>query len=76
MTGNDLSKYLTRFLSTIDILKLMLVGDDLEKVFEKLDNMFMVFILHCHTKEYVIIKHQALTNTIIPKVEELIDRFT
>jgi len=54
----------------------MLVGDDLEKVFEKLDNMFMVFILHCHTKEYVIIKHQALTNTIIPKVEELIDRFT
>jgi len=76
MTGNDLSKYLTRVVSTIDILKLMMVGDDLKKVFEKLDNMFMMFIPHCLTKEYDIVKHKALTNTTIPKVEELIDRLT
>jgi hypothetical protein len=32
MTGNNLSKYLTRVQSTIDIIKLMLDGDDLKKM--------------------------------------------
>jgi len=36
MTDNDLSEYLTRAQSTIDGLKLMLVGDDVKKVLEKL----------------------------------------
>ena len=76
MTDNVLSEYLTRAQSTIDGLKLMLVGDDLKKVLEKLDNMFMVFILHGLPKEYATVKDQALTNITIPTVEELIDRLT
>ena len=76
MTDNDLSEYLARAQSTIDGLKLMLVDDDLKKLLEKLDNMFMVFILHGLPKEYAAIRDQALTNTSIPTVEELIDRLT
>jgi len=52
----------------------MKVRDDLKKVVEKLDNMFMVFILHDLPKEHATIKDQALTNIVIPTVEVLIDR--
>ncbi|GAU10062.1 hypothetical protein TSUD_423020, partial [Trifolium subterraneum] len=76
MTDHDLSKYLARAQSTIDGLKLMLVNDDPKKVLEKLDNMFMVFILHGLPREYGAVRDQALTNTTIPTVEELIDRLT
>lgn len=50
--------------------------DDVKKVLEKLDNMFTVFILHSLPKEYATVKDQALTNTTIPTVEEIIDRLT
>ncbi|KAK2418425.1 putative mitochondrial protein [Trifolium repens] len=76
MTDNDLSEYLARAQSTIDGLKLMLVSDDPKKVLEKLDNMFMVFILHGLPREYGAVRDQALTNTTIPTVENLIDRLT
>ncbi|GAU20878.1 hypothetical protein TSUD_120700 [Trifolium subterraneum] len=54
----------------------MLVNDDPKKVLEKLDNMFMVLILHGLPREYGAVRDQALTNTTIPTVEELIDRLT
>ncbi|XP_050894398.1 uncharacterized protein LOC127101108 [Lathyrus oleraceus] len=74
MNGHDLLEYLTHAQSTINGLKLMLVSDDITKVLGKLDNMFMVFVLHSLPKEYSSVKDQALTNTTIPMVEELIDR--
>lgn len=74
MNDQDLSKYLTHAQSIIDGLKIMLVSDDTTKILGKLDNIFMVFVLHDLSKEYNSIKDQTLTNTTIPIVEELIDR--
>ncbi|KAI5398191.1 hypothetical protein KIW84_063832 [Lathyrus oleraceus] len=74
MNDQDLSEYLTSAQSTIDGLKLMLISDDITKILGKLDNMFMLFVLHGLSKEYSSVKEQVLTNTTIPTVEELIDR--
>lgn len=74
MDDQDLSEYLTCAQSSIDDLKLMLVSDDITKILGKLDNMLMVFVLHGLSKEYTSVKDQALTNTTIHTVEELIDR--
>lgn len=73
MNDQDLSEYLTRAQSIIDGLKLMLVSDDIMKILGKLDNIFMVFVLHGLSKEYSSVKDQALTSTTIHMVEELID---
>src|SRR4051812_5225698 len=51
----------------------MMVSDDITKVLE-LDNMCMVFVLHALSNKYSSVKDQALTNTTISIVEELIDR--
>lgn len=50
----------------------MPISDDITKTLEKLDNMFIMFVLHGFPKEYSLVKYQALTNTTIPTVEELI----
>nr|KYP52075.1 hypothetical protein KK1_025985 [Cajanus cajan] len=71
---NDLPTYLNRAQSTIDELKLMLVSDDPQQILNKLDNMFMVFILQGLHKDYGSVRDQILTNPVIPTVEELIDR--
>lgn len=48
----DLPSYLNKAQSTIEELKLRLVGDDLQKLLDKVENMFMVFIFHClHKRE-------------------------
>ncbi|KAI5389623.1 hypothetical protein KIW84_075059 [Lathyrus oleraceus] len=73
INDQDLSEYLTRAQSTIDGLKLMLVIDDIMKMLGKLDNMFMVFLLHGISKECSLVKDQSLINTTIPTVEKLID---
>lgn len=54
MTNQDLFDYLARAQSTIDVLKLMLVSDDLilKQVLVKFGNMIMVFILHSVPKEH------------------------
>lgn len=52
----------------------MMVSDNIMKILGRLNNMFMVFVLHDLSKEYSSVKGQALTNTTIPTVEELIDR--
>lgn len=70
MNDQDLSEYLTCAQSTIDDLKLMLISDDITKILDKLDNMFMVFVLHGLSKEYSSVKDQGLSNTTIPTVEE------
>ncbi|XP_029125187.1 uncharacterized protein LOC109815938 isoform X2 [Cajanus cajan] len=74
MVDNDLPTYLNRAQSTIDELKLMLVSDDPQQILNKLDNMFMVFILQGLHKDYGSVRDQILTNPVIPTVEELIDR--
>lgn len=51
MNDQDLLEYLTRAHSTIDSLKLMLVS-----ILRKLNNMFVVFILHSLCKEYSLVK--------------------
>lgn len=65
MNDLDLLENLTRAQSTIDDLKLMLVSDDITKVLSKLDNMFMLFVLHGLSKEYSLVKDRALTNTTL-----------
>lgn len=64
---------MTRAQCTIDDLKLVLASDDIMKVLGKLENIFMVFILHSIRKEYNSVKDQALRNIIIPTLEEMID---
>lgn len=74
MTDLNLPSYLNKAQSTIVELKSMLVNDDLKKVLEKLDNMFMVFVLHGLHKDLESVRNQTLTNPNIPTAEELINR--
>ena len=71
MTENDLPTYLTKSQSTIDEVKLLMTGDNMEN---KLDNMCMVFVLHGLYKDLESVRNQILTNPSIPIVENLMDR--
>ena len=71
MTNNDLPTYLTMAQSTIDEVKLLLTGNDMEN---KVDNMCMVFVLHGLHKDLESVRNQILTNPSVPTVENLMDR--
>ena len=71
MTENDLPTYLTKSQSTIDEVKLLMTGDNMEN---KLDNMCMVFVLHGLHKDLESVRNQILTNHSVPTVENLMDR--
>lgn len=61
MTDHDLSSDLNRAQSTVEELKLMSVSDDLQKVFSKLENMFMVFVLHGIHNDFESVWNQNLS---------------
>lgn len=73
MTINDFHFYVIQAQPIVDELKLMLVFDDLQQVLNKLDNMFMIFILHNLHKAYGSVWDRTLTNPSIPTVGELIN---
>lgn len=74
MQDHDLTSYLNKAQSTIHQVKMHLTSDDSNKVLEKLDQMYMVFVLHGLHKDFDNVKNQVLTNPNIPTVDELIDR--
>ena len=65
MMENDLPTYLTKAQSTIDEVKLLLTGNDMEN---KIDNKCMVFILHGLHKNLESVRNQILTNHSVPTV--------
>ncbi|XP_074590740.1 uncharacterized protein LOC141846603 [Curcuma longa] len=74
MQDHDLTSYLNKAQSTIHQVKMHLTYSDTNKVLEKLDQMYMVFVLHGLHKDFDNVKNQVLTNPNIPTVDELIDR--
>ncbi|KAG6501800.1 hypothetical protein ZIOFF_041684 [Zingiber officinale] len=74
MQDHDLTSYLNKAQSTIHQVKMHLTYSDPNKVLEKLDQMYMVFVLHGLHKNFDSVKNQVLTNPNIPTVDELIDR--
>lgn len=74
MQDHDLTSYLNKAQSTIHQVKMHLTYSDPSKVLEKLDQMYMVFVLHGLHKNFDSVKNQVLTNPNIPTVDELIDR--
>ena len=52
MIDHDLPSHLNKAQSTIKEIKLRLTEDTLEKVLDKLDKMYMVFVLHGLHKDF------------------------
>ena len=74
MTDHDLPSYLNKAQSTIEEIKLILTGDNLQSMLDKLDNLYMVFVLHGLHRDFESVRNQILTNAAVPKVEDLINR--
>ena len=54
MTDHDLPSYLNKAQSTIEEIKLILTNDNIQKTRDKLDNMYMVFVLDGLHKNWLL----------------------
>ena len=58
--------YLNKAQSTIQDIQLLMHDDDHQKVLEKLDNLYMVFVRNGPYKDFESVWNQVLLNTEYP----------
>lgn len=68
---HDLVSYLNKAHSPIQQMKTTLTDSDLQKFIDKIDQMCIFFVLHGLHKYFENVWNQALTNPILPTIEEL-----
>ncbi|CAH9069278.1 unnamed protein product [Cuscuta europaea] len=74
MSDHDLPSYVNKAQFIVEEVKVMLSETDLPKVFDKIDKMCMVFVLHRLHRDFDSVRNQILTNPNIPTAEDLIGR--